>query len=76
MQNLFYALGMPTRFIRYNPDKYKGERVLPSKRKQVLLDWLIHYMETEPEDEYLRALYLFYDGYDSYEPNIVDINVV
>jgi hypothetical protein len=66
------SAGLPCIFIRYNPDKFvdstgsKIAIITNSEREKVLVSWVKHAMETEPrnEVEFLRVVYLFYDGHD------------
>ena len=63
MINISQSLGMPTIFIRYNPDKYKSvNQAMNTKRHEILINWIKH-LEKEPPDVYCKALYLFYDEY-------------
>ncbi len=66
MVNITHSLGMPTLFVRYNPDKYKGLQLTEKKRHKVLLHWLKWSLETKPKNkkEFLRVLYICYDGFD------------
>lgn len=68
MVNISQALGMPTIFIRYNPDKYKSINQLSTlKRHETLLNWINHIMK-QKLDTYCKALYLFYDEYQEDKP--------
>ncbi len=74
MREIAIALGLPTVFIRYNPDAYKTEggqrgRAAPAAREKTLLLWLKHSMEVPPTQEtpYIQVLYLYYDGWHSSE---------
>ena len=67
-------MGMPVLFIRYNPDRYIDHKKVmhendPSKRHEVLLNWLkyIHDKTPKKDEEFCRVMYLFYDGY---KPNV------
>jgi hypothetical protein len=65
------ACGMPCIFIRYNPDQFVDNRgikskISKSKREKTLVTWVKHSMKQIPshETEFVRVLYLFYDGHD------------
>jgi hypothetical protein len=63
MINISQSLGMPTIFIRYNPDKYKSKnQMIISKKHNILIKW-IKYIKKQKPDAYCKALYLFYDDY-------------
>jgi hypothetical protein len=72
MVNISQALGMPTLFIRFNPDEYKINKVKHNtttvKRLKDLGEFLKHYMKISNEQlkkyGFLSVLYLFYDEYD------------
>ena len=71
MLNITYALGMPTIFVRYNPDSFKDSRgrkveMTDNKRHNILIKWLKFIMDSPPQnmDEYLRVLYICYDDFD------------
>jgi len=72
MWEIAQALGMPTTFIRYNPDAYKtaGKRRDPplAERIEVLLRWIntLRPRETLP-GAFLTVLYLYYDDFDTSE---------
>ena len=68
---ILQAFGMPVLFIRYNPDTFNDKNgiksmILKAKRHDVLKRWVETCLESPPKDnsEYLRCLYLFYDGFD------------
>lgn len=70
MCNIAQANGMPTIFIRYNPDGYrdasgKKQDDTTYRRRQTLLEWVNHLRK--PIDRkvtnFCTAYYLFYDGY-------------
>ena len=70
MINISQALGMPTTFIRYNPDSYrvagkKGD-VVSHKREDTLVAHVRAAMNVGPleRDAYLEVVYLFYDEND------------
>jgi hypothetical protein len=66
MVNISQSNGMATVFIRYNPDQYKpatgSKQVTIFKRREILLDWIRHLRKTPP-NEFLKSVYLFFDGY-------------
>jgi len=73
MINISQSLGLPTIFIRYNPDSYriKGEKKRTSGisrrlRQVVLRDWIL-YCQTNPPIDYLEVAYLYYDDWDGTE---------
>jgi hypothetical protein len=65
--NIFIALGLPTVFIRYNPDACRIDgtliRVVTTKRLEKLLERVKYHMNTVPE-EHMVAEFLFYDDYE------------
>ena len=70
MVNITNSLGMPTVFLRYNPDDYKvkNKKVKTSdkQRHETLIRWLKYYMKTPPtsQKEFLRVIYMYYDGFE------------
>lgn len=67
MRQLFFDLNSekPGIFIRYNPDSYKpsfGKQYSQSKRHDLLIKWVQHYMNNPPEHQ-CAVVYLFYDGF-------------
>jgi hypothetical protein len=56
MNNISIGLGLPTKFIRYNPDK-KGIRI--NKKEEKLLKVLKDNMNKEFVED-LEPIYLFY----------------
>jgi EsV-1-7 cysteine-rich motif len=71
MKEICQAVGMPTIFIRYNPDNYidsqsNKSKIPKAKREQILVEWVRHCIGSLPNlpDEFLRVIYLFYDGFD------------
>jgi len=77
---ILQALGMPVLFIRYNPDTFKDNHGVKSKinksqRHDILKRWVETCLVSPPQDssEYLRCLYLFYDGFDSSAAKIANI---
>ncbi|CAG8715276.1 4427_t:CDS:2, partial [Funneliformis caledonium] len=80
MWDIAQALGIPTLFIRYNPDSYRMFNGITKdsndrKRKQELLMCLSDAVKSPPaeESQFLRVVYLFYDGYDSTKYKITTI---
>jgi hypothetical protein len=74
MWEIAQSLGLPTIFIRYNPDAYKSKyrdyhktyNPLPCARKKMLfhvLEFAKNAVSTQ-ESEYLRIIKLYYDGFD------------
>lgn len=75
MVNITATLGLPTVFVRFNPDQYKpasGKQASAAKRKEVLLRVLEHHMsalnvspeEAEGSTTGCWMVQLFFDGYD------------
>ncbi len=69
MVNISQSNGMPTIFLRWNPDQYKPARkgtklVATSRRLAVLKEWIQHHIKNRPVD-FLSVMYLFFDGYVS-----------
>jgi hypothetical protein len=68
MINLIHVRGMPTLFIRYNPDTYtpiKGQRqVTATQREKKLVDYIKYAIQHPPKDAFANVLYLFYDTYN------------
>ena len=56
MNNIASGLGLPTKFIRYNPDK-KGVRI--DKKEEILLKTLKENMNKDYLEN-LETVYLFY----------------
>jgi hypothetical protein len=76
MVNISQSNGMPTVFLRYNPDRYKmahGTRdpgVL--KRRDILMKWLVHLKATVPPT-FLSSMQLFFDGYQEGHEELVSV---
>ena len=75
MWQIRQALGLPTIFIRYNPDNYKpgdGKRKLATlqEREQKLIKLLDEYMKWKPDEKHqtVYVKYLYYDGWDIKNP--------
>jgi hypothetical protein len=67
MWSIRQALGLPTTFIRFNPDSFKTAAGRPGrasdvKREETLCKWLTTLLKVEPTHS-CSALYLFYDGW-------------
>jgi hypothetical protein len=80
MINISQSIGMPTLFIRYNPDSFKDHngknaKISDMKRKELLLKWIEHCKTLHPTSsaDFLRVIYLFYDGFN---PNNVSIQSI
>jgi len=77
MVNLSQELGMPTIFIRYNPDSYivdnKAKKTSDNKRLSKLKEWLDYCLSEDYKVEsYLSALYLYFDEFeDDNKPIII-----
>lgn len=67
MVNVCQSFGMPTVFIRYNPDAFKanGRKQNPGlvTRRSTLLKWL-QYLKSTPPKHFLSVLHVYYDNYD------------
>jgi hypothetical protein len=72
MVNISQSLGLPTIFLRYNPDRYKvkGETrdVLQTSRHKTLRDWVIKLLTLDPEElqshGFLSVIHLYFDEYN------------
>lgn len=69
MFNIAQGMGMPTIFIRYNPDSYKVNgreiKMSDSRRHKLLIDTLTTYVKLNlKQPNYCSAIYLFYDEFD------------
>jgi hypothetical protein len=72
MWDITQALGMPTVFIRFNPDNYRTcSKVINTciqERVETLVSWIRTIVERQPlPDVFLSVLYLYYDGFTSCE---------
>ena len=77
MVNISQSNGMPTIFLRWNPDRYKtSKKGIPmaatSKRLAVLKEWALHLMKNAPV-EFLSVMYLYFDGYQYGEEKLETI---
>lgn len=79
MWDITQALGMPTVFVRYNPDPYAGadgKRCDPAQsvREAALVSWIKTLLDREPPaGGFASALYLYYDGFDVSEKAIEEV---
>lgn len=74
MKEICQAIGMPTIFIRYNPDHYKGPKFTKTKREKVLAEWVSFCMKPLNRGEpFLQVVYLFYDGFNSSDAKLDEI---
>ena len=70
MFQIAQALGMPTVFIRFNPDSYKtpsggkGTATVATRERE-LIKWAAHYAKvgTAPTGAEVSVLWMFYDGW-------------
>ncbi len=65
MVNISQSNGMPTIFLRWNPDRYKSAKkgavmTATSRRLAILTEWTLHHIKTPPT-EFLSVMYLFFD---------------
>jgi|SaaInlStandDraft_1057018.scaffolds.fasta_scaffold20119_2 hypothetical protein len=76
--NIFIALGLPTVFIRYNPDSCKISnktiRITTKNRLNILLERVKFHMKNVPS-KHLSAEFLFYDDYEKRTKNYETIDV-
>ena len=68
MVNVSQSNGMPTIFLRLNPDSYKvktkeHKMVATSKRLDHLLEWTKYHMQNVPTD-FLSVMYLYFDEFE------------
>lgn len=74
MWEIAQSLGLPTIFVRYNPDKYKSRyrdyhktyNPLPSARKKMLFEALTRAktFEITKDTKYLQTLKIYFDGFN------------
>jgi hypothetical protein len=83
MIEICQAVGMPVIFIRYNPDNYtdsqfKKNPIMKVKREQILVEWVRHCMTASPRtpEEFLRVVYLFYNGFEPTKAFLKSIEMV
>lgn len=75
MVNISQTLGMPTIFLRYNPDRYKvGNKIVDTSRNnrhKTLVKWLCHLLTLEPEElvehGFLSVVHLYFDEYNPHQ---------
>lgn len=82
MKELTQALGMPTIWIRYNPDSFKRKpgdtrRWTKHQRQSLLLEWITKCMTLSPKDEteFCRVLHLFYDDFQPERVSFQKLNI-
>ena len=72
MVNISQSFGMPTIFLRYNPDNYRVNKVpkhvTKATRHKTLVSWLCKLMVLEPEElqehGFLSVLHLYFDDFN------------
>ena len=72
MVNVSQSLGMPTIFLRYNPDRYtvngKCQDTTRASRHKTLINWLTKLLILEPaeleEHGFLSVLHLYFDNFN------------
>eukprot|EP00952_Eustigmatos_sp_NYUAD-ZCMA_P013135 52388-Eustigmatos_ZCMA.PRE.1 len=66
MVNISQSNGMPTVFLRYNPDSFlrdgKKSDVRISKRRDTLLGWVAH-LKATPPTHFLSMMQLYYEDH-------------
>ncbi len=67
--------GLKVVFIRYNPDKYKGDQSTDYQKKQYLLNW-INWITANPPAHHLSFVKLFFDGFTVAEAKLIEIPVI
>ena len=76
--NIFISLGLPTVFIRYNPDSYKIDgkkiKIYFKQRLSILNDRVNYYLKNIPE-KHISAEFLFYDDYEKKTEEYQSIDV-
>lgn len=77
------AAGVPVIFIRYNPDSYllpngKKSDISDSKRQRKLVSAVreLFYRPALSTAEYIRVVYLFYDGFDSNNDDSLEFETI
>ena len=79
MVNISQSLGMPTIFIRYNPDSYiinkKTHNPSSNRRKRILHNILNNCIDKNVPDiqklGFLSMIHIFYDGYTEDNPKYI-----
>lgn len=67
--------GLKVIFIRYNPDKYKGDQLTDHQKKQYLLSW-IDWITANPPTFHLSFIKLFFDGFTGSEVKPIEIPTI
>jgi len=83
MYEIFASLGLPTIFIRYNPDEYKVDRKKynpgDASRQKYLFSILDYYKSErgipENESENFRCIKLYFDDFDKNNFQVENINL-
>jgi hypothetical protein len=68
MINIAESLGMPTLFIRYNPDKYKPDQDFKQIKQQTRQKILIELLKYDKILDFkctIKVIYLFFDGHNN-----------
>jgi hypothetical protein len=82
MVNIYNALGLPTIFIRYNPDKFKVngqvKNITQLSRQKNLLKWVDYLIKLEPEEiiekyNTVSVMYLYFDDYKTDDISITKL---
>lgn len=82
MCDIAQSLGMPSIFIRYNPDEYKTNKrkYNPTNydRKKYLMSVIKHCKEKKPEKEceYLQLTKLYFDGFQKNTFELIPMDIV
>lgn len=67
MVNVTQGMGIPCLWVRYNPDKFKGQEasLTEYRRREILEKWLMECQTSIPSstDDYCRVSYLFFDEF-------------
>jgi hypothetical protein len=75
MVNVSQSLGMPTIFLRYNPDRYivngKCQDVTRTSRHKTLINWLTKLLILEPKElakhGFLSVVHLYFDNFNPHK---------
>ena len=77
MLNISQALGLPTFFIRYNPDNFKinnrASKITDNTRHKDLLNFTKYYKNITELKYYCSYIQLFFDDYKKNEVEIIPI---
>jgi len=79
MKSVTQSLGLPVRYIRYNPDTYESKEPIVGQRtrQKLLLRWIKTLTTSPPpKNVVLDATYLFYDGYSLATPKVLTFDVM